>query len=65
MSILTKLILGSSVVGTVTLIYYVHRSQEEERARLHEGVVRDLERQRYKAQKYNDLQTTASKDKTL
>ncbi len=48
MSILSKAILVCSVLGSTALIYHVHTSQEEERARLHEGVIRDQERQRFK-----------------
>ena len=50
MSNLSNLILGRSVIETAALIYHVHVSQEDERMRLHEGVIRDQERQRYKAE---------------
>lgn len=40
--------LALSVVFSIGLIAYVHRSQELEQARLHEGVLADLERQQRK-----------------
>ena len=51
-------ILSLAVVGSFSLIYYVHKEQESERERLHDGVVRDLERQKYKMMmKKNNVET--------
>lgn len=47
-SFLTKMILSFSIVGSLALIYNVHIQQVLDRQRLHEGVLRDQERQRYK-----------------
>ena len=49
MQLLSRVVLVASLIGTATLIVYVHDLQEKERVRLHEGVLRDQERQRYKA----------------
>ena len=48
MAAFAKVILAVSVIGSLGLIYNVHLQQELDRARLHEGVIRDQERQRYK-----------------
>lgn len=37
-----------SVVVSIGMIVYVHQAQEQEQARLHQGVIADLERQRLK-----------------
>lgn len=47
-SFATKMILSLSIVGSLALIYNVHTQQVLDRQRLHEGVLRDQERQRYK-----------------
>lgn len=64
MSILSKLILAGSVLGTTALIYHVHISQEEERARLHEGVIRDQERQRFKEENFRKEEAKRRKEDT-
>ncbi|XP_044045709.1 protein PET117 homolog, mitochondrial [Siniperca chuatsi] len=44
MSTASKVVLGVSVVLTLTTVTAVHLKQTWDRQRLHEGVVRDLER---------------------
>uniref|UniRef100_A0A182N747 Protein pet117 log mitochondrial n=1 Tax=Anopheles dirus TaxID=7168 RepID=A0A182N747_9DIPT len=48
MSAAAKLTFLSACVASGGLIAYVHYSQAADRARLHEGVRRDVERQRLK-----------------
>ena len=64
MSIIPKLFLGGSIVGVSYLIYHVHLSQKEEIARLHEGVIRDQERQRYKKAKLENQEKLKSDNST-
>ncbi|XP_064599981.1 protein PET117 homolog, mitochondrial-like isoform X2 [Liolophura sinensis] len=45
MSTASKLALGASVAFSISIITYVHYKQRVDREKLHEGVVRDLERQ--------------------
>lgn len=56
----SKLFLVGSIVATGGIIYFVHLSQVEDRSRLHQGIVRDLERQQKKKienlQRLNDQQ---------
>lgn len=44
MSTASKVVLGVSVVLTLSTVAAVHLNQSWDRQRLHEGVVRDLER---------------------
>jgi len=45
MSTASKVTLGATVVATLGIVWTVHKSQVDDRARLHEGIVRDEERQ--------------------
>lgn len=45
MSTASKVTLVATVVATLGIVWTVHKSQVEDRARLHEGIVRDEERQ--------------------
>lgn len=54
-------ILAVAVSGSFYLIYHVHRQQELDRARLHEGVIRDQERQRYKLMKLQESEQSEVK----
>jgi len=45
MSTASKLTLALTTLGSLTVIYTVHKTQVEDRAKLHDGIVRDLERQ--------------------
>lgn len=48
-SLLSRSLLLVSIFSSVGLIYYVHNIQVKEQMRLHEGVIRDQERQRFKS----------------
>ncbi|XP_028163706.1 protein PET117 homolog, mitochondrial [Ostrinia furnacalis] len=41
----SKLVLGLSCAVTVGIVSYVHIKQQADREKMHEGVVRDIERQ--------------------
>ena len=45
MSTASKVTLVATAVATLGIVWTVHKSQVEDRARLHEGIVRDEERQ--------------------
>uniref|UniRef100_A0A1B0FID2 PET117 cytochrome c oxidase chaperone n=1 Tax=Glossina morsitans morsitans TaxID=37546 RepID=A0A1B0FID2_GLOMM len=62
MSLTSKLTLAASVVTTACIIGYVHLKQATDQDNLHEGVLRDIERQQrrklentYTLQKQIDL----------
>lgn len=46
MSTMAKVCLAASVAASLGIIFYVHYRQEVDRVQLHEGVIKDLERQR-------------------
>nr|CAH0111878.1 unnamed protein product [Daphnia galeata] len=46
MSLIAKLTLGSSIILSAGIVYYVHYKQNLDRTSLHEGVLRDIERQK-------------------
>lgn len=54
---LAKWFLAISIIGSIALIWNVHQQQISDRQRLHDGVIRDQERQRYK-QMLRDLSST-------
>ncbi|KAH9413348.1 protein PET117 homolog, mitochondrial [Dermatophagoides pteronyssinus] len=54
---LAKWFLAISIIGSIALIWNVHQQQILDRQRLHDGVIRDQERQRYK-QMLRDLSST-------
>jgi len=45
MSTASKVTLALTTLGSLAIIYTVHKNQVEDRAKLHDGIVRDLERQ--------------------
>ena len=45
MSATAKLFLAASIVATSATVFYVHYKQNYDREQLHEGVIRDIERQ--------------------
>jgi len=45
MSTASKVTLALTTLGSIGVIYSVHKNQVEDRAKLHDGIVRDLERQ--------------------
>jgi len=48
MSTASKITLLATSVGTLAIIWTVHNRQVEDRAQLHQGIVRDIERQEKK-----------------
>ncbi|KAL4945933.1 hypothetical protein BDV06DRAFT_218827 [Aspergillus oleicola] len=46
MSRASKLTLAGTGLVTAGIVYFVHWSQEQEKASMHQGVVRDMEKQR-------------------
>ncbi|KAK4875889.1 hypothetical protein RN001_012311 [Aquatica leii] len=57
MSITSKLVLSAATITSVSIIGYVHFKQQLDRAKLHEGVLLDIERQqRRKAENIYMLQ---------
>ena len=50
MSSVGRIIFASSLLGTGAIVYLVHSSQMAERARMYDGVLRDVERQERKKQ---------------
>ena len=48
MSLTSKITLGSACLLSVGTISYVHYKQNSDREKLHEGVIRDIERQQKK-----------------
>lgn len=48
MSTQSRVVLGASLLGAVSMVTYVHLKQEWEKAKLHDGVIKDLERQELK-----------------
>lgn len=46
MSATAKACLVGSITASLGIVFYVHYKQEVERTQLHEGVIKDLERQR-------------------
>ncbi|KAG9261185.1 protein PET117 homolog, mitochondrial [Astyanax mexicanus] len=56
MSTASKLVLGVSVVLTVSTVIGVHLKQSQDQQKLREGVVRDLERLRRKRENLEALE---------
>uniref|UniRef100_A0A023FQS6 Uncharacterized protein n=1 Tax=Amblyomma cajennense TaxID=34607 RepID=A0A023FQS6_AMBCJ len=69
MSTMAKFCLAGSVAVSAGIVFYVHYRQEVERSQLHEGVIKDLERQRMRQienitilQKQRDLEKQLSRN---
>lgn len=45
MSVTAKVTFGTCVMISVGIVAYVHYRQQEDRQKMHEGVIRDIERQ--------------------
>lgn len=66
MSLASRITLGASCVLTVGIVTYVHMKQNIDREKLHEGVIRDVERQqRRKIENIYTLQQQAELTKQL
>ncbi|KAH8431147.1 protein PET117 [Aspergillus melleus] len=56
MSRASKLTLAATGLGTAGIVYFVHWSQEQERANMHKGVERDMEKQRVRHERQADFE---------
>jgi protein PET117 len=56
MSTAAKITLALTTAATIAVIYTVHQDQVDDRARLHQGIVKDLERQQRKTENLVKLQ---------
>lgn len=48
MSTRAKVALGTALAAAAAMVSYVHLKQEWEREKLHQGVLKDIERRKYK-----------------
>ena len=48
-----RVVLGGTVLATAGMVFVVHRNQKDERSRMFDGVLRDLERQEAKKKQHN------------
>ncbi|KAF2453486.1 putative cytochrome c oxidase assembly protein [Lineolata rhizophorae] len=55
MSTAAKATLLSTTLGAIGIIVFVHYTQRAEKAAMHDGVLRDLERQRLKRERQLDF----------
>jgi len=55
MSTASKVTLAFTTVATLGVIYTVHNNQVEDRARLHGGILRDIERQQKRTENLTKL----------
>ncbi|PLB49607.1 cytochrome c oxidase assembly protein [Aspergillus steynii IBT 23096] len=56
MSRASKLTLAATGLGTAGIIYFVHWSQEQEKASMHKGVERDMEKQRVRHERQAEFE---------
>ncbi|KAJ5096320.1 hypothetical protein NUU61_005676 [Penicillium alfredii] len=56
MSRASKITLAATGLGTAGIVYFVHWSQEQERAAMHKGVERDMEKQRVRQERQADFE---------
>ena len=53
--------LAASLIGTASTVYYVHWRKEDERQRMRQGVLRDIERVKQKRRERGSNSETPSK----
>ncbi|RVE51156.1 hypothetical protein evm_004121 [Chilo suppressalis] len=65
----SKLVLGLACAVTIGIVSYVHIKQQADRDKMHEGVIKDIERQQrrkienlYILEKQNELTKTLRKE---
>ncbi|KAI9925709.1 hypothetical protein ASPWEDRAFT_112582 [Aspergillus wentii DTO 134E9] len=56
MSRASKLTFAATGLGTAGIVYFVHWSQEQEKAAMHKGVERDMEKQRIRQERRADFE---------
>ncbi|CAH0391339.1 unnamed protein product [Bemisia tabaci] len=62
MSLASKVTLGLAVAGCIGTFFYVTATQELDRMRMHEGVLRDIENQKKKRQLASEQEAGYSKE---
>lgn len=63
MSTASKVTLAVTTAVTLGIIYGVHTQQVEDRAKLRQGIARDIERQKLKSQNLEDFHKTQEIEK--
>ncbi|GFF36844.1 cytochrome c oxidase assembly protein (Pet117), putative [Aspergillus lentulus] len=56
MSRASKVTLALTSLGTAGIVYFVHWSQEQEKAQMHKGVERDMEKQRIRLERQAEFE---------
>ncbi|KAJ5180836.1 hypothetical protein N7492_004046 [Penicillium capsulatum] len=56
MSRASKLTLAATGLGTAGIVYFVHWAQEADRAAMHKGVERDMEKQRVRQERQAEFE---------
>lgn len=56
MSTASKFTLAATAIGTAGIVYFVHWAQEKERAEMHRGVERDMEKQRIRQERQAEFE---------
>ncbi|KAE8133985.1 cytochrome c oxidase assembly protein [Aspergillus pseudotamarii] len=56
MSRASKFTLAATGLGTAGIIYFVHWAQEQEKASMHKGVERDMEKQRIRQERQAEFE---------
>jgi len=65
MSTASKITLGTTILSTIGILVFVHHSQKVEQAAMHEGVIRDMDQQRLRAERQLDFDTQAALEAKL
>jgi len=55
MSIASKVTLATTIFSSIALISFVHLNQKAEQAVMHEGVIRDMNQQKLRAERQADF----------
>ncbi|KAK3071183.1 hypothetical protein LTR53_009094 [Teratosphaeriaceae sp. CCFEE 6253] len=56
MSAAAKATLATTLLGTIGIVVFVHQQQKNDKAAMHQGVIRDLEQQRIKRERQADFE---------
>ncbi|KAJ5979916.1 hypothetical protein N7481_007214 [Penicillium waksmanii] len=63
MSRASKLTLAATGLGTAGIVYFVHWAQENDRAAMHRGVERDMEKQRIRQERQAEFELQKALEK--
>ncbi|CAI7649139.1 hypothetical protein N7533_003454 [Penicillium manginii] len=63
MSRASKLTLAATGLGTAGIVYFVHWAQENDRAAMHRGVERDMEKQRVRQERQAEFELQKALEK--